>query len=53
LFQVLNGFGIRHHNPQQQTDYDADIFYPWLFYYYLAAVRAGQKLLAKNGMEAE
>jgi hypothetical protein len=52
LFQILNGFGIRHHNPQQQSKYDVDIFYPWLFYYYLAAVRAMQKLLVKNGISA-
>jgi len=50
LFNILNTFGIRHHKPDQQSDYDADIFYPWLFYYYLAAVRAAQKLLAKSGI---
>jgi hypothetical protein len=52
LFHILNKFGIRHHQPNQQTKYDSDIFYPWMFYYFLAAVRAAQKLIAKSSVSA-
>jgi hypothetical protein len=45
LFQVLNQFGIRHHNPQQKTDYDLNIFTAWLFYYYLSAIHACTRLI--------
>ena len=44
LFNILNNFGIRHHNDTQQDDYDPDIFYEWLFYHLLAAIHAVLKL---------
>lgn len=50
LFQIVNQFGIRHNKANQQTDYDQPIFYEWLFYYYLAAVHASVRLMAKAGM---
>ena len=36
LFNLANNFGIRHHNPQQKTDYDSAIWLSWMFYFYLA-----------------
>lgn len=47
LFQIANQFGIRHNKADQKTDYDQEIFFDWLFYYYLAAVTACLKLLSK------
>ncbi|GAP12178.1 hypothetical protein BECAL_03381 [Bellilinea caldifistulae] len=51
LFNLANNFGIRHHNANQKTDYDKEIWYPWLFYYYLATIRACISLLSKAGNE--
>ncbi len=40
LFNIANNFGIRHHNPEQKTEYDTSIWYDWMFYYYLATIHA-------------
>lgn len=48
LFNLANNFGIRHHNEQQQTDYDKAIWYSWMFYYYLATIHAVSRLIEKN-----
>ena len=47
LFQIANGFGIRHHNDDQKTDYDKPIWYSWIFYYYLATIHACGRLIEK------
>ena len=33
IFNIANNFGIRHHNKDQQTEYDKAIWYSWIFYY--------------------
>ena len=38
LFNIANRFGIRHHNPDQKTEYDKDIWYDWIFQYSLLPV---------------
>lgn len=38
LFNIANNFGIRHHNDQQKTGYDASIWLSWMFYFYLATI---------------
>lgn len=40
IFNIANNFGIRHHNSQQQTDYDKEIWYSWIYYFYLATLHA-------------
>ncbi|MGL2999921.1 hypothetical protein [Flavobacterium sp. RSSB_23] len=40
IFNIANGFGIRHHNLSQKTNYDKAIWYSWIFYYYLATLHA-------------
>lgn len=47
LFNIANNFGIRHHRPDQKTDYDEAIWYSWMFYYYLATIHACVRLIAK------
>ena len=47
LFNLANNFGVRHHNKKQKTDYDTDIWYDWMFYYYLATIHACRRLLKK------
>ncbi len=48
LFNIANNFGIRHHNENQKTNYDAAIWYSWMFYYYLATIHACLRLIAKR-----
>jgi hypothetical protein len=47
LFNIVNNFGIRHHNERQKTDYDEAIWYSWMFYYYLATIQAAVRLIHK------
>lgn len=49
LFNLANNFAIRHHNEDQKTHYDKDIWYRWMFYYYLATIHASLRLLEKSG----
>ncbi|KKG11670.1 hypothetical protein [Methanosarcina sp. 2.H.A.1B.4] len=39
LFQIMNNFGIRHHNPQQKNEYDKEIWYDWMFYVFLISIK--------------
>lgn len=48
LFQIANNFGIRHHNDVQKTNYDRTIWLSWMFYFYLATLHAGLRLLARK-----
>lgn len=48
LFNIINNFGIRHHNQNQRTDYDQSIWYSWLFYYFLASIHAVLRLIEKD-----
>jgi hypothetical protein len=40
LFQLANGFAIRHNNRKQRGDYDRDTWLRWAFYVYLATIHA-------------
>jgi hypothetical protein len=48
LFSIINTFGIRHHNPQQKTNYDTSVWYSWMFYFYLATIHACLRLIEKR-----
>lgn len=48
IFNIANNFGIRHHNKDQQTDYDKAIWYSWIFYYYLATLHAVLRMTDKK-----
>ena len=48
LFNIANNFGIRHHNENQKTEYDKEIWYSWMFYYYLTTIYASLKLINKE-----
>ncbi len=40
LFCIANNFSIRHANDKQKINYDRDIWYSWMFYFYLATIHA-------------
>lgn len=48
IFNIANNFGIRHHNKDQQTEYDKPIWYSWIFYYYLATLHAVLRMTNKK-----
>lgn len=48
LFNIANNFSIRHHNPDQKTEYDKAIWYSWIFYYYLATIHTVIRLKNKK-----
>ncbi len=48
LFEIANNFSIRHHNPDQRTNYDKNIWYSWIFHFYLATYHAVIRLIKKN-----
>src|SRR5258706_6665766 len=48
LFEIANNFGIRHHNPQQKSNYDPNIWYSWIFHFYLATYHAVIRSLIKQ-----
>jgi hypothetical protein len=39
LFQIANGFAIRHNDPAQRRAYDTEIWLEWIFHVYLATIR--------------
>lgn len=48
LFEILNGFAIRHMKKDQKQDYDRPIFLTWFFYEMLAAIHACQRLIERG-----
>jgi hypothetical protein len=52
LFEIANGFGIRHLNEQQKGTYDP-AFLDWVFWWYLATVELTDRLLARQASAAE
>jgi hypothetical protein len=47
LFQIINGFDIRHHNKEQVSTYNKELWYEWMLYTFLASIRVIQKF---NGL---
>lgn len=48
IFDIANNFAIRHHNPIQKTLYDKNVWYSWMFHFYLATYHATIRLLIKK-----
>lgn len=40
LFQIANGFHIRHNSRTQARNYDTDVWLDWMFYVYVATARS-------------
>src|SRR5690349_16089662 len=50
LFLLANGFGIRHNNREQRSDYDDAIWLTWAFYVYLATIHAVLRLKERQAL---
>ena len=48
IFNIANNFAIRHHNPDQKSNYDKSIWFSWMFHFYLATYHAVIRLLKKE-----
>jgi len=48
LFHIANKFSLRHHNTDQQSDYDKEIWYDWIFQFYLSTCIATLRMIKKN-----
>jgi hypothetical protein len=51
IFNIANNFALRHHNPEQKNEYDKDIWYPWMFHFYLATYHAVIRLIKRKEAE--
>lgn len=40
IFEVVNGYNIRHDNQRQKTDYSKEIWYDWMMQYYTSVIIA-------------
>lgn len=47
IFEIVNKFAIRHHNPDQIQNYDKAIWYSWIFHFYLATFHAVSRMQGK------
>lgn len=48
IFNIANNFGIRHHNINQITGYDKEIWYNWIFCFYLSTLHAVLRMININ-----
>lgn len=38
IFEIVNGFNIRHNNSKQKTNYEHEIWYDWMMQYYSSVI---------------
>lgn len=48
LFQIANGFALRHQRAGQRADYDP-VFLDWIFWWYLATIELSDRLIERGG----
>ena len=48
IFTIANKFHIRHSNPEQMKEYDKDIWYSWMFYFYLSTIHTLLRLIERQ-----
>lgn len=50
IFNIVNGYNIRHNNTMQKTDYSKEIWYDWMMQYYTNTIIAFYRLKNKNAV---
>lgn len=53
LFEIANGFWIRHNKPDQAREYDHDVWWDWYFHVALSSIRLIQALQARQPAATE
>jgi hypothetical protein len=48
IFNIANNFGIRHHNSNQKTDYDQEVYLEWIFYSYLSTIYLLKRIILSH-----
>ena len=48
IFEIVNGYNIRHNNENQKTDYSKDVWYDWMMQYYTSTIIAFYKIKQAN-----
>ncbi len=48
IFEIVNGFNIRHNNNKQLTAYEKEIWYDWMMQYYCSVIITFYKLKSVN-----
>ncbi|MBZ6007322.1 hypothetical protein K1514_15625 [Paraclostridium bifermentans] len=48
IFEIVNGFNIRHNDKKQRTDYEKEIWYDWMMQYYCSIIITFYKLKSAN-----
>lgn len=51
LFQIANEFDLRHRKVDQKSDYDKDLYFEWLFHWYLSTIRLSDGILQRSSGE--
>ncbi|MGP3938410.1 hypothetical protein [Streptomyces sp. 6N106] len=51
LFQIANGFDLRHRRADQRSEYD-EAFLDWIFWWYLATVELTNQLIASRNLDS-
>jgi hypothetical protein len=50
LFEIANRYDLRHRKADQKVDYDRDIYYQWIFYWYLATIRMVDEIARRQSI---
>lgn len=48
IFDILNNYNLRHNNAKQNTNYNTDIWYDWMYHTFLATIKAVLKEKNEN-----
>lgn len=48
IFNIVNGYNIRHNNGTQKTDYSKEIWYDWMMQYYTSTIITYYRLKKKH-----
>lgn len=51
IFNIVNGYNIRHNRSDQKGDYSKEIWYDWMMQYYTSVIIAFYKLKTKKEIE--
>lgn len=48
LFHIANRFNLRHRKADQLTGYDTELYFQWIFYWYVSTIRLTDRILERQ-----